>query len=484
MNLQKVIPLFLLGICSTTYATLISDKVTLKPNMVIDYNKAPSATDNFLGVFTDGMLYGRLRTNLFQWDWKDPNNFDNKALGVGGSLIYKTAPYSGISATLGLYTSQAPAWFRESSSDVGNVKAGKDTFSRYNVEVAGDYGMNVVGQAYLQYQKGQTVFKAGRLMFESLYTASNDTKMIPNTFDGIVMTTRDIPQSTLRVAYLDKQKLRDHTNSHDVIAYRNATSPISWSQNDDSGVNKNLTVARIGNNNDLFITTLLNKSVRNLRVQLNYMSVPNVVSNAAVESHYAFDLTKEVKIIPGFRYMQQFDNLHANYGVANLGADQQGYTNPNSLESHLTALRLDLKGKVFLVRLGYSEVADEADIIAPWRGFPTAGFTRAMAQYNWYANTKTYAAKLSYDFGKARLLDGFSVMARYAIQDFDDSKDGVQSDSNVLHIDLRQNISDSLEAKLRLGFVDSKNDTLKSDGITFKNDVSYSEYRFELNYFF
>jgi hypothetical protein len=308
--------------------------------------------------------------------------------------------------------------------------------------------------------------------------------MIPNTFDGITMTTRDIPQSTLRFAYLDKQMLRDHTKRHDVLAYRDASSPDSWSQNDDSGVNKNLTVARIGKDNELYIATITNKSIRNLRLNLNYLTVPDVLSNASVEAHYGFDLTRETKIIPGIRYMEQFDNLGANYQVANLDANQQGYTNPYCLDSYLLAYRVDLKGKAFLARVGYSEVADEADIVAPWRGFPTSGFTRAMGQYNWYANTKTYMGEFTYDFGKAKIFDGFSVMARYAVQDFDDSKDGVQADSNIWHFDIRQNIGENMEAKIRVGYVDGKSNILKSDGITYKSDPSYDEYRFELNYFF
>ena len=100
-----------------------------------------------------------------------------------------------------------------------------------------------------------------------------------------------------------------------------------------------------------------------------------------------------------------------------------------------------------------------------------------MAQYNWYANTKTYMLRAGYDFGKADIIPGFSIMARYAIEDFDDSKAGVQADTNILHIDARQNIGKNLEAKIRLGFVQDKDNAGKSDG-------SYSEYRFELNYFF
>lgn len=449
--------------------------------MVVEYNRLPTSASNINEAFSEGVFYGRLRLNMFNWDWQNSSKAgdvkDNEAMGVGGSIIYKTAPLSGISGTVGLYTSQNPSWYRMDASDVKYVKSAKDTFSRYDTRETGNYGMTVLGQAYLQYDISKSSIYAGRQIFESVFTKSNDTKMVPNTFDGVSATIKDLPNTTIKVAYLAKQKLRDHTDSHDVIAFD------GWSQNDDSAVNKNLTVERIGDNNSLNIVTISNKSIENLKADISYAIVPSVVSNLALEAHYNMPLTKEWSIAPGVRYMQQFDHLNASYDVANLQKKHQGYKDSSSLDSNLLALRVDLKNDAFLARIGYSQIADKADIVAPWRGFPTGGFTRAMAQYNWYANTKSYMIRAGYDFSKADIIPGFSIMARYVIQDFDDKKDGVQADSNIIHIDARQNIGKNLEAKVRLAFVRADDDIKKSDG-SYKNDVSYNEYRFELNYFF
>ncbi|WP_372999898.1 OprD family outer membrane porin [Sulfurimonas sp.] len=467
---------------TSAYATLKTDKVTLKPNMVLQYNKLPSSAENISEAFSEGVFYGRLRLNTFYLDWQNEDKAgavkDNRAMGLGGSIIYKSAPLKGISGTVGLYTSQNPSFYRMQASDISYLKAGKDTFSRYDTDKTGNFGMTVLAQAYLQYDIANTSLYAGRQMFESVFTKSNDTKMIPNTFDGITATINDVPKTKIKLAYLASQKLRDHTVSHDVIAYN------GWEENDDSGVNKNLTVARIGNDNSLSIVSVTNKSIKNLKVDVSYAIVPDVVSNLAFEAHYTIPVGADWKVLPGVRYMQQFDNLGASYDVANLSGNHIGYDNAKSLDSNLLALRLDIKNQAFLARIGYSQIADEADIIAPWRGFPTGGFTRAMAQLNWCANTKTYMIRAGYDFSKAKLIPGFSIMARYAIQDFDDKKDGVQADSNIIHIDARQNIGKNLEAKLRLGFVNVEGDILKSNGINYKSDSSYNEYRFELNYFF
>ena len=490
----KIITLSVLSamlLATSAQATLNSEKITLKGNMQVKYKKLPSPVDNINEVFTEGMFYGRLRTNMFMWDWKHDNYpngklMDDKAMGIGGSFIYKTAPLSGISATAGLYTSQNPTWFREDASDVAYVKAGKDTFSRKDTTENGNFGMTVLAQAYLQYDVAKTSFVFGRQLFETVFTKSNDTKMIPNTFDGYTATIKDIPKTTIKLAYLENQKLRDHTSSHDVIAFAGGSGSHKYSENDDAAVNKNLTVDRIGNDNELIIATISNKSIKNLKVELSYIQVPDVLSNLTFETHYTIAVGSDWKIVPGLRYMQQFDDLDANYNVANLRnkADSfDDYNDPTSLDTSLLALRMDFKTKAFLGRIAYSKIADKADIVAPWRGFPTGGFTRAMAQYNWQANTKTYMARVGYDFGKANMLDGFSIMARYAIQDMDDEKPGVFADSNVVHVDMRQNIGQNMEAKFRFGYVTYDDNTHDING-KLKTDLSYSEYRFELNYFF
>jgi len=464
-----------LVLSSSLHATLKSDKVTLKNNMQVKYTKTPESVNTLSEAFSEGLFYGRFRTNTFYWAWDKKEN--NKAMGIGASLVYKTAPLNGISATIAGYTTQNPAWYRMDASKASKVKAGKDTFSRYRLSRSDDYGMTVLGQAYIQADVAKTTIKIGRFMHESVFTKSNDTKMIPNTFDGVSLTSKDIDKTTLSLAYIAKQKLRDHTTSHDVIAVD------GWTQNDDSASNKNLTISRVGGDNKLIIASITNKSIKNLKTTVSYAVVPSVVSNLTLEAHYTINATDNFKIIPGIRYMKQFDNLNANYNVANLKAKNDGYTNPNSLESYLVAARIDFKTGAFLGRLGYSYIADKADIVAPWRGFPTGGFTRAMAQYNWYANTRTYMIRAGYDFGKAGMIDGFSLMARYAIQDFDDKKPGVSSDNNILHIDARQNIGKNTQLKVRVGLSDAKSDTKDMNGNT-KTDWSYNEYRVELNYLF
>ena len=484
MRFIKIIISAVIGFMSVGEVfSLETDKIKLNGNMTINYKKLPENADSFSEVFSKGMLYGRFRTNIFYYDWDDEidgKQKDNRSMGMGGSLIFKSAPFKGVSGTLGLYTSQSPEFFREDKEDVGLVKSGKDTFSRDEIKNGGDYdghfGMTVLGQAYLQYDFSKTSIVAGRQLFESVFTASNDTKMVPNAFDGISAEIMEFAGTKIQLAYFTAQKLRDHTHGHDVIAFD------SWNENDDSVVNKNLTKALVGTDNELIIGSINNTSLKNLNATASYLIVPDVVSDLALEAHYKIPVGKW-SVIPGARLMIQMDELDADTAVANLKANAGDYDDPDDLDGRLFAARLDIKKGPFAMRLGYSKIYDDADLITPWRGFPTGGFTRAMAQYNWNANTKSYMIRFDYDFDKAGLLPGFRMLGRYVIQDFDDQKPGVQADSHVIHVDMFKTLSRNLEMKMRIGLVDADSDTLDING-DIKTDVSYNEYRLELNYFF
>lgn len=467
-------------ISSYTEASFENSKLKVLNNRKVIFKKLPEPVSNIVDVFTEGMYYGRLRANAFVWNWDSDDYTDNEALGVGGSIIYKTAPIYNLALTVGAYTSQNPDMLRMEKEEVGSVKAGKDTFSRDQVENDGDFdgewGLTTIGLLSLDYRRENFEVILGRQVYESFFTASNDTKMIPNTFDGVSLSINSISKTQLRVGYFFKQKLRDHKESHDIILFD------SWKQNDDAGVNKSLVKGVVKEENKLLVTSIETKIIPGLKANLSMASVSDVFTSYAPEVYYTFNVG-EWKVVPGLRALFQTDLLDSDSNVASLSSNTTGYNNPTQLGSSLWAARIDVKNNFILFRYGYSSVADDADIIAPFRGFPTGGFTRAMGQYNWRANTKSHMVQMNFDFDKANLLNGAFASLRYAIMDFDDDKPGVQSDANILHIDLAQEISDGMEIKLRSAFITSKSDIVAQDG-TEKPDVSYDEYRLELNKLF
>jgi len=469
-------------------------KRVLQANRMVVDKKVPLRVDTVGEFFSKGMWYGRLRVNTFSWNWKEENALrqDNWAVGIGGSLMLKSAYFKGFGATIDAYTSQNP--FHMDSDDVIYLKAGKDTMSRYEAYYDDDFYMNVIAQLYAEYKISQSSIKYGRQKFESFLTRSNDTKMIPNTFEGLTLVSGDLPKTTVQLAWLTKQKLRDHTDFHNVLTYKSSAG-IRWDNNDDSAMHRGLSyqnyqAAGEETDNDLLVAQVENNSIDRLKLMFNYTAVPDVVSSATIEAHYAIPVGT-YKIIPGARYMYQFDNGGGSIGGASLTGllspfaeislvNNGGYDNPDSLDGSLVALRIDLKsGAPWSFRLGYSHIGDKADIVAPWRGFPTGGFTRAMGQYNWFSNTRTWMLRGDYDFGKAGWVSGLTAMFRYAIQDYDDDKIVPLTDRNILNLDAIYKIKacPGLQARVRMVFANAKQNCI---GV----DPSYNEYRFEMNYLF
>ena len=297
----------------------------------------------------------------------------------------------------------------------------------------------------------------GRQTIESIMLASNDTKMIPNTFEAAVVENKDLPGTTVRAGYIMSQKLRDHQSFHSLIAYE------KYNANDDSGAHKGLTPANI-------------------------------------RARGAGDVGDGWKLTPGIRYLRQTDDGAGAIGGASLSGNvvsttaakrddaRANYTDPHSVDGNILMTRLALSKGALELQAAYAEVANEADIIAPWRGFPTGGYVRSMAQVDWIANTKSWALKAAYDFGKAGVIRGLKVVADYENMNFDDAKAYTSgfTDRDIFHVDVWKTFKEvpNTEFKFRFATVNADNG-YTSPGVQGTNDyASYDEYRFEVNYLF
>lgn len=461
-------------------------KQKLNCDMTLQYRKLPKEQNSLAKALTEGIFYGRLRLHHFNYDGAE-GAYDHQVTGVGGSLIYKSGYFKGLGITTALYTSHTP--WHVSQEKIALYRAGKDTLSRYNVATEGDRTLTSLAQAYIEYRDKESSVKIGRQRFESFLVKSNDTKMIPNTFEGISVETQVIPDTRLRTALFTQQKLRDHDKFHHVLAYGDGEDAYAqWLENDDSGMHRGLTVSKLheqGIDDRLLILDLKNRSFDTAVLRLNYTAVPELISSLTLEGIRRFNVD-DSKIMPALRVMRQFDNGAGAIGGANLSNNTVDYDHPNSLNAQLIATRIDFVQDVWSLRLGYSNVSDEGDIVAPWRGFPTASYTRAMGQKNWHANTDTFLIRADYNLGRAGIIPTTRIMTRYAIQDFDDDKPGVPSDSRVWTLNIvKKGFPDypTLYSKLRFAHIDGDDDTVAIDGSR-KPDSSYSEIRFELNYLF
>ncbi|MFA6144965.1 MAG: OprD family outer membrane porin [Sulfuricurvum sp.] len=513
---MKLVNLSIAAAAACLFATsahaLKSEDRILKANGQIEYTKVPGDVNSIGEMFSQGDVYGRLRTNAFSWDWdteKSLTTKDNSEWGIGGSLIYKTAFYKGFGATVGFYGT-VPLSNENNINGIGTNygKAGKDT---YRTRPDGsEAAIGVVAEGFGEYKAGKSDIKIGRQMIDSIMLASNDTKMVPNTFEAAVFENKNIPNTKIRAGYIMAQKLRDHQEFHSILAYDSSTATnmsFKVNGNDDSGVHKGLSVSNISKAHgdvkpEMVLVTAENKSIPNLTLNGEYIAISGFFSTAIAEANYQIGLGNGWSLTPGVRYLKQMDDGAGAIGGAalngSMGSDKTNaaaitaraaYTNPNSVDGSILMERLVLAKGPFALMAGYSAVSDNADIIAPWRGFPTGGYTRSMAQVNWIANTKSWMVKADYDFDKAGLVPGLKAAIDYVDMNFDEKKNAALasdfSDRTILHVDLIQEFKALPNTEFKFRFATVNADASKKTSSNLATDYeSYNEYRFEVNYLF
>jgi len=483
--LQK---LYLSTLILTTMFTLTyaqtPQKSAIQANGILLY-QAKKTASNLSQILSEGNFYGRLRNNnfYFSYDHEDSGHEDNLVAGTGISLIYRSARFSGFDFDIGAYA--AHSFFNENKlNDYSHLKAAKDTLSRAKFVNGGSHNLFVLGQANLNYTYKQIHFTLGRQLVDTFYTKSNDTKMVPNTFDGFVLKMQDIPKSNILFAYLTKQKLRDHEKSHSVFMVGDANSSTAthpeWTQNDDSAMHKGLTYSALvaaGKPTDapLIVFDITNTSIQNLKINFAAYSVPQLLSQTMGELNYKLNF-KNFSITPGFRYIQQFDNGAGAVGGASLKADTTAYNNPNSLDAQMIAARVVTRFEDYKLNLAYTNILDKADLVTPWRGFPTAGYTRSMGMYNWQANTKSYRLELVKGANASGIYKTPFIQTSILYIDGDERKS--VADSMFYYAGIVQNLPSlpAFQYRLRLGYREFIHDTFFIS--------NYVDSRLEFNYLF
>lgn len=465
---------------SMAWGSTLPAKQALKGNYQLVYSQSPQAVDSFSDMFKEGIFYGRLRSNTFMYTWEKESDTqeDHYTSGLGGSLVYQSAIYNDFDFRVALYYSHG---FTNMAQDKASLlKAGSEVLSRFDYSNTGSQDMGVLGQAYIRYSGiKDSDISIGRQLVETFYTASNDTKMIPNTFDGVVVTTRAVPKTSIKLAYLAAEKLRGHTGTHSALMYGDANSSSSlnpsWDENDDAAMHRGLTYTRLkaagaDTKAPLIVGDINNKSIENLSLDASFYVVPELLSQLMAEANYKIKMG-DFSLTPGARYIKQFDNGAGKIGGAAYDNTPTGYKDPASLESQMLAARLVGVYDVFKLNLGYSKVFDEADLITPWRGFPTAGYTRSMARYNWVANTKSYRAELMINDNKTGIYKDVMMQLSALHTDADEEKD--QYDENYYYAGFTQNLSmmPELQWRFRIGYQDTKK--VDADGVDTRVEVNY-----------
>jgi len=140
--------------------------------------KDVTIVDQFRHMFSDGKVSGQIRTVYAGYDLKENGQKDNYATAIGGALKYELASLYGFNGAVAFRTSQDLAF---ATGDIDDNKQ--------NPELSSSKGKYTeVSEAYINYKHSGLNLRAGRQPLDTPLADSDDTRMIPNTFEAYVAT--------------------------------------------------------------------------------------------------------------------------------------------------------------------------------------------------------------------------------------------------------------------------------------------------------
>ncbi len=159
---------------------------------------APDAvanTGSFRDALKNGKFTAKLRAFYFDRSFDEDNTGKENAtaLTAGGIIKYVSGNYHGLSFGLAHY----------SSTRLGN------TFSREEgsgTSILGRSGENLafLGEAYLQYDIGNTMIKVGRQQLSTPLMQNHDLRILPSVYEAAIIRNTDIPDTMIEIGFVDQ----------------------------------------------------------------------------------------------------------------------------------------------------------------------------------------------------------------------------------------------------------------------------------------
>ncbi|BCD61153.1 MULTISPECIES: OprD family outer membrane porin [unclassified Nitratiruptor] len=155
--------------------------VLMMGNTIYADENIPSAKQNSFLKSIDGYI----RVG-YQFD--DNSNQD---LATGGKLHIQTKSFKGVSAGASFYTTNV----------VGHINDGAEGFGFFD---ANNKSYSILGEAYLLGEFGNTTIKVGRQEIDTPFADTDDIAMVPNTFEAALLINKDLPDTTIILAQVQR----------------------------------------------------------------------------------------------------------------------------------------------------------------------------------------------------------------------------------------------------------------------------------------
>jgi imipenem/basic amino acid-specific outer membrane pore len=422
------------------------------------------AADDLSGMFKDGDISGQIRSFYIDRTYQGSagNDLHRNGTAIGGHLKYVTDEYKGLNLGTAFYTTNKIG----ASPDIDPTLFGKD-----------NEGYSILGEAYLEYKRGNTTFKGGRQILNTPLAGADDARMIPNLFEAYLIQNKDVENLTITAGYINRFAqgtfgrvynggLLSVTSGYSYVDSRDQVGDFVGMG--DYAVGKNTAGVAVG--------SLIYSPTKNIKLQ--------------AWDYYAYDILNAVYAQADFSWKCLIsDSVKPYFAAQMIKEDEVGDKYAGYLNGLYWAGKFGAKVGGFNAYIAYSQTSKnsaneniasgglENAILSPWGGMPA--FTQGMVtRHQFLAGTKASKVAASYSFKDSGV--NLSTTAYYTSFDMDaNSGYGISRTATEPGVDViyYPKDVDNLQLRFRANFP-------RKFAESSAGDTGWNEYRLIVNYNF
>ncbi|QFR48919.1 OprD family porin [Sulfurimonas lithotrophica] len=435
------------------------------------------AAEDLSTMFSEGKASGQIRAFSISRSVEDTRiskqDYTRDANAIGGHLKFETADFKGLSFGTAFYTTNG--LFNDSD---------KTNYNKVDPTLLGpdNEAYSILGEAYVQYKIGNTVFKMGRQKLNTPLAGSDDARMLPNLFEAYLMINSDIPNTTLIAGHVTKfaQGTFGRAYNGGILATTAGYSAVD--SRDKVGDFENMGGYAVGKNTD--------------GVSVVAASYKNGAIKAQVWDYYAHDILNAIYADASVSWTCLLSDAVKPFAAVQVINENgvgdklvKNIAGNGDIDSLYYAAKFGANVGNFTAYVAYSEQSDtnnpneivNSATITPWGGMPA--FTQGMVtRHMFLAGTKATKLAASYNFKDL----GLKAVGYYATFDMDNNNGYTEDDASEIGFDFIYNMKavKGLQLRLRGNFADDFYAKKTDANPTLNGAVSWSEYRFIANYNF
>lgn len=386
--------------------------------------------DSLGALFSEGRLDGVVKLLWFERDF-DGDKPDWATLAIGGNLEFETAPFYGVSAGVGVKTSQGDL-LNDDDKEIyrGLLAAGDDLFDGESYTALDEY--------FLRYDNWKTDFMLGAFDLSSPWMTGFDIRMTPKKYRGLRVINNSLEPVKFHAYYI--------------------TDWLDWTEEEFDSIASGLTGSTEDNEDALVLGAVWQATDAFKLHAWNYY-YDEVLNQFYGRLDYSYKWQSSYRFGATFKYLNQRDVGNALAG---------------ELDTYQTGGDISFAGYGAKLSLYYGQVGDD-NINNPFGGDYVI-----LLQTKWLerAEEKTWGIKVDYDFTGLGV-KGLSMYLFYADFDTPDSGDNVSTDMKELDVNIQYKFSgwaENLLLRFRYAHVDQ--DEAVAGGNDWDDVRFHIEYRF------